>query len=129
MNRLSSGIVGIILIVRASAALAIRDADQSSPPPLPVRAAPQRALAADQHQVAIQAARDGVKVEWDERLGTPRSLRGQNLSARRAFSGEGGASVAVAGWLEYTNSLVYLNNTNYHWQVSNVPKPPPKEGI
>ena len=36
------------------------------------------------------------------------------------LTGEGGTSVNVTGWYEFSNSSYYLYNTNWHWQVCNV---------
>ena len=36
------------------------------------------------------------------------------------LTGEGGTSVSVTGWYEFSNSSYYLYNTNWHWQVYNV---------
>ena len=73
------------------------------------REVPRRAVTPSQLQTAGLAAKDGVLVEWNSALGTPRSVRGSDLAARRPFSGGKGLAVK-AGGRDKQDAIAVLDN-------------------
>lgn len=57
--------------------------------------APVRATTPEQQRLTVAAAAEGVQIEWNVGLGTPFSIRGADLLARKAFSV--GKGLAISG--------------------------------
>ncbi len=68
-----------------------------------------RPLTAAQRQLANQAEQSGIQVNWNNKLNTPRSIRGRNLGQRRAFSQGKGLTVAAGASAE-RNAIAVLDN-------------------
>ncbi|MBI2437867.1 MAG: M4 family metallopeptidase, partial [Lentisphaerae bacterium] len=68
-----------------------------------------RTLAPEQQRLAAAATSEGVQVEWNVGLGTPFSIRGQDLGARRAFSAGKGLRAAAFAQAE-ARAIAVLDN-------------------
>ena len=93
-------------------AQAVNDPGGAPPPPLPggvtAAKAPDKKPTADQQRAEAQARFDGIHLEWNEQLGSPRVLRGRDLGARRAFSG--GKGLAAKGRSHAEDAVAVLDN-------------------
>ena len=65
---------------------------------------PAKSPSTDQLEVARQAANAGISVAWQAGLGTPSSIRGQDLGAQRSFSI--GKGLALSGGEAYEHDAV-----------------------
>ncbi|MBI2439838.1 MAG: M4 family metallopeptidase [Lentisphaerae bacterium] len=76
-----------------------------------VAAAPatERARSPDQQRLTAAAVQEGVQVEWNNSLGTPFSIRGTDLGARRVFSAGKGLRAAAQAQPE-TKAIAVLDN-------------------
>ena len=72
-------------------------------------------MSADQAEVVRQAERSGVKMEWHSRLGTPLSIRGQNLGQRQSYSG--GKGLAFKGGGNYEANAVAVMAAWSSWTI------------
>ena len=93
-------------------ALAFRG-DNASPlispaDPAAVQSATAKTPSATQVEAAKLAEPAGVAVEWDPQLGTPLSVRGQNLGQRQSFSG--GKGLAAGGASYEQDAVAVMDN-------------------
>jgi len=98
----------VICFLLGAQAWAVDAPGRAVPPPLPARVAKPAALTQDQRQAHVQARTGGIKVEQDERVGAPRSIRGQDLGLRRSFSG--GKGLKAQGRSSAEDAVAVLDN-------------------
>ena len=83
--------------------------DEEEAPLTDQKVEPPRALSADQMRAAEMGGKLGVHVVWHSRLGTPRSIRAENLGQRQAFSGGKGLLVKGSGAYQ-ADAIAVLDN-------------------
>jgi uncharacterized repeat protein (TIGR01451 family) len=104
-------------------ALAYRPNEKAALPALPsaTNTATARPVSADQLTVAAAASASGLTVEWHPRLGTPISIRANNLGQKQAYSGGKGLAVAPTNTYEQ-NALAVLDNLSRFYALTDAAK-------
>lgn len=74
------------------------------------------ALSADQQGAARDATAGGLRVGWNSHLGTPASIRGQNLGRRGSYSGGKGLRVQGAGAFDH-DAIAVMDNVSRLYRI------------
>lgn len=110
--------MGSIWVAAVVPSQAVRPDEANQPRASRVPEAHRRDVSADQGYAARAAQQDGVTVEWQSRLGTPRQVRGQDLGRRRLFLGGRGLSVKASG-RESQDAIAVLDNLTGLYGIRN----------
>ncbi len=108
-KNLLSAALGAFLLTGATGFAVQPQANMTSSVLAPAASLQIRAATAAQQKLAAAAAAEGVQIEWNGGLGTPLSIRGQDLGASKTFSAGQGLKTAKSAKPE-ANAIAVLDN-------------------